>query len=68
HLGDAYSKQALTEKAKKMYRKAVDLETDKKKVQEIQNKIYALERQEMVTPRVPASTPAEGSVTAEHGR
>ncbi len=31
HLGDAYYKTAMVDKAKKMYRKAVDLETDKRK-------------------------------------
>ncbi|MFM6929884.1 MAG: tetratricopeptide repeat protein [Bdellovibrio sp.] len=60
HLGDAYYKQSMVEKAKKMYRKAVDLETDKNKVQEIRAKITAIEKQEL-TPRLPAS---EGSPVA----
>ncbi|MBO9665675.1 MAG: tetratricopeptide repeat protein [Bdellovibrio sp.] len=61
HLGDAYYKQSMVEKAKKMYRKAADLETDKRKVQEIRNKITAIEKQELNSPRMPASTPV-----AEH--
>ncbi|WP_413943806.1 tetratricopeptide repeat protein [Bdellovibrio sp. HCB-162] len=56
HLGDAYYKQAMVDKAKKMYRKAADLETDKKKVEEIRNKIFAIEKQELTNPRLPAST------------
>lgn len=60
HLGDAYYKQSMVDKAKKMYRKAADLETDKHKVQEIRAKITAIEKQEL-TPRLPAS---EGSPVA----
>ncbi|HEX7675603.1 MAG TPA: tetratricopeptide repeat protein [Bdellovibrio sp.] len=55
HLGDAYYKQSMVDKAKKMYRKAADLETDKHKVEEIRNKITAIEKQELSTPRLPAS-------------
>lgn len=63
HLGDAYYKQAMVEKAKKMYHKAADLETDKKKVEEIRNKIFAIEKQELPSPRLPASaeTPVAGN-------
>lgn len=62
HLGDAYLKQAMIEKAKTMYRKAADLETDKRKVEEIQSKISAIEKQEVAGPRLPASveTPRAG--------
>ncbi|MNL58698.1 hypothetical protein D3C87_1823580 [compost metagenome] len=55
HLGDAYYKQAMVEKAKFMYKKAVDLETDRKKVEEIRSKITAIEKQELSNPRLPAS-------------
>lgn len=55
HLGDAYYKQAMVEKAKKMYKKAVDLETDSKKVEEIRSKITAIEKQELPSNRMPAS-------------
>ncbi|MNL68194.1 hypothetical protein D3C87_1928860 [compost metagenome] len=56
HLGDAYYKQALVEKAKKMYKKAVDLETDSKKVEEIRSKLTAIEKQELQNNgRMPAS-------------
>lgn len=63
HLGDVYYKQSLVEKAKKMYRKAADLETDKNKVREIRNKITVIEKQELSTPRLPASIQ---SPIAEH--
>lgn len=56
HLGDAYYKQAMVDKAKKMYRKAADLETDKVKVEEIRGKITAIEKQELSSPRLPASS------------
>lgn len=55
HLGDAYYKQSMVEKAKKMYKRAADLETNKSKIQEINNKITGIERQELNTQRVPAS-------------
>lgn len=63
HLGDAYYKHSMVEKAKSMYLKAADLETDKKKVEEIKNKIFAIERQELAGPRLPASIK---SPIAEH--
>ncbi|MDG0814741.1 tetratricopeptide repeat protein [Bdellovibrio svalbardensis] len=63
HLGDAYYKQSMVDKAKKMYRKAADLESDKNKVKEIRNKITAIEKQELSTPRLPASVEAP---LAEH--
>ena len=63
HLGDAYYKQSMVDKAKKMYRKAADLETDKQKVQEIRAKITAIEKQEMGSPRLPASV---NTTSAEH--
>lgn len=59
HLGDAYYKQAMVDKAKKMYRKAVDLETDKKKIDEIRQKLTAIEKQELDSPRMPASLESE---------
>lgn len=65
HLGDAYYKQAMVEKAKKMYQKAADLETDNKKAEEIRSKIFAIEKQILAAPRTPASV--EGSI-AEHAR
>lgn len=55
HLGDAYYKQSLVSKAKKMYHRAVSLETDKRKIEVIQNKITAIESQELNSPRLPAA-------------
>lgn len=64
HLGDAYYKQSMVDKARSMYQKAADLETDKKKVEELRSKIFAIEKQILVGPRMPA---AEGPI-AEHAR
>lgn len=55
HLGDAYYRQALVEKAKRMYKRAADLETDSKKVEEIRAKLTSIEKQETDAPRMPAS-------------
>ncbi|WP_413289673.1 tetratricopeptide repeat protein [Bdellovibrio sp. HCB337] len=56
HLGDAYYKHQMVEKAKKMYIKAADLETDSKKVETIKAKITAIEKQQIpVDMRMPAS-------------
>lgn len=54
HLGDIYRELSMTEKAKVMYRKAVDLEADKDKAKELEAKILALETQ-IVPGRTPAS-------------
>ncbi|MGZ3774454.1 MAG: tetratricopeptide repeat protein [Pseudobdellovibrionaceae bacterium] len=62
HLGDAYYKQSMVEKAKTMYQKAADLESDKKKVEEIRSKISVIENQVLAGSRLPA---AEKSI-AEH--
>lgn len=45
HLGDAYYKFQLSQKAKKMYIKAIEHETDLEKVSKIKAKINALDRQ-----------------------
>jgi len=57
HLGDAYYKHQMVEKAKKMYIKAADLETDSKKAEVIKAKITAIEKQQIpVDMRMPASS------------
>lgn len=54
HLGDLYRDFSMTEKAKNMYKKAVSLEIDKKKMKELEEKILAIDSQ--ITPdRTPAS-------------
>lgn len=56
HLGDAYYKHQMIEKAKKMYLKAADLESDHKKVEGIRAKITAIEKQQIpIETRMPAS-------------
>lgn len=55
HLGDAYSKRVLVEKAKLMYNKALDLETDQKKIDDLREKITAIEDQKLNENRMPAS-------------
>lgn len=54
HLGDAYYKYQMVQKAKKMYLKAVEIEKDNKKVKRIRRKIFAIENQ-VVPRRTPAS-------------
>jgi tetratricopeptide (TPR) repeat protein len=57
HLGDAYYKHQMVEKAKKMYLKAASLETDTKKAETIKAKITAIERQQIPGDiRMPASS------------
>lgn len=55
HLGDAYVKKSLLEKAKKMYHKAVELENDDKKIENIKQKISSIENQRFKENRLPAS-------------
>lgn len=55
HLGDAYSKKILLEKAKGMYQKALENETDDKKINDLQGKISAINDQKLNPNRMPAS-------------
>jgi tetratricopeptide (TPR) repeat protein len=55
HLGDAYYKHSMVNKAKKMYNRAVLLETDKRKIAEIRSKISVIENQEINPTRLPAA-------------
>lgn len=60
HLGDAYYRHQMIEKAKKMYIKAADLETDAKKVEQLRAKITAIEKQQIpIDLRLPASTKSD---------
>jgi Tfp pilus assembly protein PilF len=52
HLGDVYVKQAMIEKARQMYKRAIENETEKEKVDSIQSKISSLDPE---TRRSPAS-------------
>jgi tetratricopeptide (TPR) repeat protein len=54
HLGDVYRDLAMSDKAKKMYEKAKALENDQKKIDELKEKILAIEKQ-VVPNRIPAS-------------
>lgn len=47
HLGDAYNKVQMMEKARGMYEKAAILESDVRKVRDIRTKITILEQQQM---------------------
>lgn len=59
HLGDAYLRFELWQKALRMYRKAAQLETDVEKSRRIQEKVAAAESQhQRPLLRVPASTSA----------
>lgn len=56
HLGDAYYKHQLVEKAKLMYMKAVAHEEDQAKLERIKRKIFSIENQRVApTQRTPAS-------------
>lgn len=54
HLGDVYRDLSMSDKAKRMYEKAKSLENDEKKINELKEKILAIERQ-LVPNRLPAS-------------
>lgn len=54
HLGDVYMKKAMIEKAKKMYKQALDTETEVEKLNKIRVKITAIE---VDSGRSPASAP-----------
>lgn len=54
HLGDAYYKNQMTNKAKAMYKKALELEKNEQQVTKIKSKITALESQTSKE-RLPAS-------------
>lgn len=55
HLGDAYHRQAMNDKALRMYEKALEFETDIKKIDEIRSKLTALQDQKVIENRTPAS-------------
>lgn len=57
HLGDAYYEFQLTDKARDMYMRAIETESDNLKVKEIKAKISAIENQVLPKqqPRTPAS-------------
>lgn len=60
HLGDAYYRAQLLDKAKRMYEKAVENTTEESRAREIRSKITAVEKQEVVSwgQRQPASLSA----------
>lgn len=56
HLGDAYLKNAMSERALEMYHRALQLETDSRKIEEIKSKISSLDRPAVTDQvRVPSS-------------
>ncbi len=58
HLGDAYFRYELWQKALRMYRKAAELETDTEKSRRIHEKVVGAESQQQKPLRTPASLPA----------
>ncbi len=54
HLGDVYYKKTLTDRALKMYNKALNLETDPKRIEELRQKITSMDRQQLPE-RIPAN-------------
>ncbi len=57
HLGDAYYRAELPEKAKLMYKKAVELETDQDTIRKINSKISAIDTAKKT--RAPASVDSD---------
>lgn len=55
HLGDAYLRFQMWQKAQKMYQRAASMESDSRKHQKIREKIANLERQRQQPSRMPAS-------------
>ena len=56
HLGDAYYKNQMPQKAQKMYKRAVELEKDEQILYKLRSKITATEEDANKTPsRIPAS-------------
>jgi uncharacterized protein HemY len=56
HLGDVYYRHQLPGKAKKMYERAMELESDEGNAKKIQSKISAIEQKTSpVQDRIPAS-------------
>lgn len=55
HLGDAYMKSSMAKRAVEMYHKALQLETDVKKIEEIRSKITTADNQRLPSARSPAS-------------
>ncbi len=58
HLGDAYLRYQMWQKAQKMYMKAAQLEGDEGRKDKIQEKIANIESQKQRTGRSPASMPS----------
>ena len=54
HLGDVYYKKTLTDRALKMYNKALNLETDPKRIEELRQKITSIDQQQLPD-RIPAN-------------
>lgn len=55
HLGDAYLRHQMWQKAQKMYQRAASLESDRDKNKKIQEKLANLEDQKQPATRAPAS-------------
>lgn len=60
HLGDAYMKIAMVERALEMYNRALRLETDTKKIEELRLKISATE-----TPTIPSQVRSPASASSD---
>ena len=55
HLGDAYLRHQMWQKAQKMYQKAVSLELDGARSRKLQEKLANIRNQSQQTSRAPAS-------------
>jgi len=69
HLGDAYYKQQLHDKAKQMYKRAAETETNSENLLKLQNKIVSIERQyESVGAQSPGSRVPASETSADSAR
>lgn len=59
HLADAYFRQQMLDRARALYRRAAEVETDDSKLAQIKSKLANTEKQLETALRMPASQPAE---------
>ncbi len=66
HLGDAYYGRDLVEKARRMYIKAVEMEKDEKKIEQIRQKLGVIEKRKERDPTLENRLPASSAGKANH--
>ena len=61
HLADAYFRQQMLDRARALYRRAAEVETDSKKLSQIKSKLTATEKQIETALRMPASQSSDSN-------